>query len=366
MPVTLSLYIVKRFFFAIVSVWFAVLLVGSMFDMVELVRRAAARPEVSFGMIAEMWFLHLPAMADKMMPFGVLIGSMVALLQLTRSHELVVARASGVSVWQFLVLPLLLAFFMGVMSITVFNTLEASTRLKFEYLEAKYFKGQASLMTITSSGLWIRQIEQDDPAVSEYIIHAVRVVQHDMTLLDVSVFALGHDDDFIERIDAREAELENGEWHFIDAVRSKPGMPAENLADYRIKTDKTIAEIQDSFASPKTIPLWQLPSFIHTLEQAGFSAIRHRLYWHSLLSTPFLLAAMVLVAAVFSLRLPRRGQIGLLIVAGLLTGFVLRFLKDLTTAFGEAGSLPVPVASWAPVAIFIVISTALLLHLEDG
>ena len=41
------------------------------------------------------------------------------------------------------------------------------------------------------------------------------------------------------------------------------------LLEHRVLTT---GQIQDSFASPMTLSFWQLPSFIHTLEKAGFSA----------------------------------------------------------------------------------------------
>ncbi|SVE59957.1 uncharacterized protein METZ01_LOCUS512811, partial [marine metagenome] len=111
---------------------------------------------------------------------------------------------------------------------------------------------------------------------------------------------------------------------------------------------------------------WSLPKFIQTLEMAGFSATRHRLYWHNVLSTPFLLAAMILLAATFSLRLTRRGGASLLLAAGVLTGFLLYFVSDVVHAFGIAGKLPVVLAAWTPTGICTLLGLSLLLHLEDG
>jgi lipopolysaccharide export system permease protein len=74
----------------------------------------------------------------------------------------------------------------------------------------------------------------------------------------------------------------------------------------------------------------------------------------------------VLIAAVFSLRNPRRGKVGILVVAGVITGFLLHFFTDVVFAFGAGGSLPVVLAAWTPAMVVIMIGTALLLHLEDG
>ena len=111
---------------------------------------------------------------------------------------------------------------------------------------------------------------------------------------------------------------------------------------------------------------WDLPGFINTLEAAGFSALRHRLHWHSILSIPLLLCAMVLIAATFSLRLTRRGGTGLLILVGLFAGFLLYFLTDIVLALGMSASIPVVLAAWAPSGVFALLGLAMLLHLEDG
>jgi lipopolysaccharide export system permease protein len=136
--------------------------------------------------------------------------------------------------------------------------------------------------------------------------------------------------------------------------------------DVLLKTDLTTAQIQNSFAEPKTLSFWQLPAFIHTLEKAGFSALRHRMYWHGTLASPFLLCAMILIAAVFSLRLPRRGGVVMLIVVGVVTGFMVYFLTNFISAFGQSGEMPVVLAAWAPAMIALMIGSGLLLHLEDG
>ena len=87
----------------------------------------------------------------------------------------------------------------------------------------------------------------------------------------------------------------------------------------------------------------------------------------TLLVSPFLLCAMVLVAAVFSLRPNnRRGGIMFLIVGGISTGFVVYFLSQLVYAFGINGYIPVAMAVWTPALIVSMISVSVLLHLEDG
>ena len=84
-----------------------------------------------------------------------------------------------------------------------------------------------------------------------------------------------------------------------------------------------MARVQDSFASPDTLSVWVLPDFIALLERSGFSSIRHRLHFQSLLALPLLCATMALVAAGFSMRPARRGGVAKMIGSGVAAGFAL-------------------------------------------
>ena len=102
------------------------------------------------------------------------------------------------------------------------------------------------------------------------------------------------------------------------------------------------------------------------LARAGFTAVRHRLYWHTLLASPFLMCAMVLIAATFTLRHTRQGGGTAVIGAGVLTGFVLYFFSDIVFALGLSDSIPVTLAAWTPSGVATLLGLATLLHLEDG
>ena len=120
------------------------------------------------------------------------------------------------------------------------------------------------------------------------------------------------------------------------------------------------------FQYAETFSFWQLPGFIAVLEASGFSAMQHKLHFHSLMSLPVLLAGMLLLAAVFSMRPPRRGRTGMMLVIGLASGFVLYFMTNLIYTLGATGDLPIVLAAWAPSLIVVMIAGAALLHLEDG
>lgn len=367
LPWTLSRYIGKHFILSILIALLGLMAITSLIDVVEMIRRASGRDGVPFHIIISLTLLKLPSFAIKLMPYAVLIGSMMALTRLTRTQELVIARSAGISVWQFLAPAMVVVFALGIFMTTLFNPFAAALMMRNEQIEGKYISSRANLLAVSSSGLWLRQMENNlKDNISEHIIYSAKLLQNDMSFARVIIFAFNKNKNFVERLDAERAVLNEKSLHLTGVIRSVPGKPAETMPEYDLPTTLTLEHIQDSFASPETISFWHLPSFIGMLEAAGFSALKHKLYWHTLLANPFLMMGTVLIAAVFSLRSPRRGKIGILIVSGVITGFLMHFFTDIIFAFGAAGTIPVVLAAWTPALVANMIGIALLLHLEDG
>ena len=359
---TFSFYLGRQFLLGIGFVLGILLALIFLIDVVELLRRASGRESAALGLVLGMAALNLPNLAQKVLPVATLFGAIATFSRLTRSHELIVARAAGVSVWQFLAPALVIAVLLGAFVVTLFNPLAAIMSARYEQLEGRYLEGRQSLLAVSATGLWLRQADE----FGQSVIHARHVSSAGTELREVIVFMYKGRDEFVGRIDAERAMLLDGRWQLSDALLTRPQEPAQRLPSYEIETTLTLAQIQEGFASPQTLSFWSLPGFIQTLEMAGFSATRHRLHWHNILAMPLLLAAMILLAATFSLRLTRRGHTGLLLGAGVLTGFLLYFVSDVVHAFGIAGNLPVILAAWTPTGICTLLGLSLLLHLEDG
>ncbi|MCK5545915.1 MAG: LptF/LptG family permease, partial [Rhodospirillaceae bacterium] len=100
---TLSLYIGKSFLVAFIAFFVGLLALIFLLDIMELLRRAASKPEITNGLIIEMAIMKLPHMGQLLFPFAVLFAGMASFWRLSRSSELAITRAAGISAWQFLV-----------------------------------------------------------------------------------------------------------------------------------------------------------------------------------------------------------------------------------------------------------------------
>ncbi|WP_029014831.1 LPS export ABC transporter permease LptG [Niveispirillum irakense] len=359
---TFSHYVGRQFLLWFMAGLSALLALVYLLDTVELLRRAANRPEATFDIVVTMGLLKLPEIGQEIFPFVILFGGMYTFFRLTRSQELVVARASGISVWQFMTPVLAWAMVIGIVLVTVLNPIFAAMLNRYEKLENRYIRGMTSSLDVGSSGIWLRQVTES----GGYRIHAESVVPGTLELRRVMVLLSSPTRPLSARLDAASAVLQPGYWDLTEVWYNQPGEAPRFLARYRLETDLTEDRIQESFASPDTLSFWELPSFIRTLELTGLSPVRHRLYWHTLLAQPVLFAAMVLLAAAFSLRQMRGGGTLQLIGAGVVSALLLFIIKDVIMALGMSGSIPVLLAAWAPAGVTVMLSAAALLHTEDG
>jgi lipopolysaccharide export system permease protein len=361
---TLSAYIARQFFIWFCGVFGTMVSVTFLLDYIELIRRGGAKAQATWGTLLEMAALKLPHTAQDVMPFAILFGTMLAFWRLTRSNELVVARAAGVSVWEFLTPAVLVALLVGVVAVTVFNPIASSMEATYERLDNRILRQPGDPLSLTNAGLWLRQSDADG---GQIIVHGDKLTSSPELLLGhVTVFFLNQQIHYTSRIEARAARLDGGFWVIEDGQRFRSGDPPEGFAELRLPTSLTSSKIEETLASPDTMSFWELPGFISLLEQSGFSAQRHRLHFNVLLARPLLFCAMVLVAATFSLRMQRRGGAGMMIISGVVAGFLLYFLSDIIFALGLSAKVPVLLAAWTPTAVSMIFGVTMLLHLEDG
>lgn len=361
-------YISRLFTVSVLAMLGALTGLVSLFDFLELLRRAATRPDATFGLVVEMALLRMPWAMMQILPFAILLGGIWAFWRLARSSELVVARAAGLSAWQFLLGPVICAFALGVFADLAVSPISAMLFAHANTMEESFLDAGGGPLALNGGQLWLRQGDETKQKGGFAIIHATGVMRRGKVLTTgpMSVFRIGPNDKMIDRIEAQNAQLTPGNWLLNDAHVLVPGQIPTPAHAMTLPTDLNVNRIQQSFAAPDALSFWQLPGFIQVLERSGFSSVAHRLRFQALLALPLLCATMSLVAAGFSMQTSRRGGIARMIGGGVAAGFALFMLSQVAQQFGQSGTLPVVLAAWAPAAAGLMLALSLLLHLEDG
>lgn len=356
----------NRYFGRQYILWFAVFLASLggvifLFEVAELLRRAADRPDATFLLVLKMALYKMPDIIERILPFVVLFAGMFTFWRMTRSYELVIARSAGVSAWQFLAPALIATLLFSFFNVTVINPIGALFNSRYKNLEMLYLQ-RVPTLELTGAGLWLRQRDSD----RRYLLHADHVSMNPLTLKPVIVFIYDASDHYMGRVDAPQAVLGNGFWDIPDAWLNWDQQAPIHSDQYQLPTSLTLDKIQESMAPPNTISFWELPNFVRALKAIGLPPTRHELEFQSLLSQPILLCAMIFFAAAFSLRMSRRRGVLGIAAAGAVLGVVIFTLNNVVVALGENRDLPVILAAWAIPLTALALSNAALLHMEDG
>ena len=228
---TLSRYFGMRFLTSVVGSFIGVVALAAMIDYVELMRRGADWPNATAWVLAKISMYRVPQLTERIMPFSVLVGAMSCYLTLSRRLELVVARAAGVSAWQFVAPAMIAAFIFGTVATTVYNPIAAVLHERSKRLEADMLGENMSALQESTSGFWVRQKSADGAA----IINASTSREQGAQLGGVSIYTFDSAGHFQQRIEAQSATLEPGYWQLQDARIYASGKAPDVEDSYRAR-----------------------------------------------------------------------------------------------------------------------------------
>ncbi len=365
---TIYFYIIWRFLGNMLKVQIGIFILILLLNGTEQLRFLEQKG-ADFATTIWLILTSMPEILFITFPLVALLGSLFTFLGLSRSSELVVVRASGISALKILMGPVLTAIILGMFGVAIFNPIIAATIRKHDTIRASFTGNDPNLLSFSKDGLWLRQSTE----LGSFIIQAKSAANSGALLYSVRFHEFTPEGILLRRIEALRAQLFQGNWRLSQATQWQ--FMDENLTvmnDIKtfnrldIPTDLTGDKILGSFRPPRKISIWKIPEFIQQLETSGFTSVRHRLFLQSQLATPMLLAAMVLTGAVFALRPSRFGNAGVMALIAVLSGFLLFALKNVVESLGVAQEVPILLAAWAPATAALLIALALLLHLEDG
>lgn len=364
----LDRYFARRFIQAFVLIGSVFLTLILLIDLIEQSRRFEGI-DIGFGKLFRLTLLGAPQAISEILPLLMILSTIVLFVGLARSSELVVTRAAGRSGIRALVAPVAVALVIGGLAVTTLNPIVAATSNRYQQLSDSYRSGGPSVLSVSGEGLWLRQGGEGGQSV----IHANGYAGDGATLYGVTILTYAPNDGGpVRQIIAEVASLKDDHWNLENAkvwplaAGLNPETSAAEHETLRIATTLTQDRIRDSLGGAAGISIYDLPDTIRELSQAGFSTKRYEIWYQSELARPLFLVAMVLVGAAFTMRHVRFGGTGVSVLAAVLLGFTLYFVRNFAQILGENGQLPVMLAAWAPPVASLFLTLGLLLHSEDG
>ena len=364
---TLGVYFAKRFLRLTLSIFLLFFFLIVAVDMIELSRQLGQVKDGGFLDILLVSVFRAPAFAENVLPFSILFGASATLILLNSRLELVVARASGVSVWQFLFPIALAAAALGLFGSLAYNPLSLAGQSASKSAEAALFGKVKGAFSNKSKNFWIRLGQES----GDVVVRAKVSQNNGMQLTAVTAYRFDKEGGVAERFDAESArfvedEAEENHYLLTGVTRSIPGEKGVESKSYPLKVNITRSQLQADQTEATNISFWGLDEQVERAISSNKNTLPFLTRYQSLLSQPLLFVAMVLLAATVSLRFARFGINGKAILGGVLAGFVLYVLSKLVITFGSNGLVPPTIAAWSPALVASLIGVTVLLHQEDG
>ena len=289
------------------------------------------------------------------LPVTALISGILTLINLQRQSTLVVLKAGGLSIWQIIRGPAIAMLLIGTV-IAFFGDTEVTKLARF--IEPA---PQVAGSSVGQDGeIWIEQVYGG----KRFIISADHALPGATALADVVVF-MGQDYD-LRRVLAARAELTPGLWVFSDARLISATGPGELLDTFLLETDSTVADLRLRLTSTNDLTAFELAESIRAgLSDASLrAAAATRL--SRLMAVPVLLVGTLLIAFAFTAGYRRGGSYGGTVLYGIVLGFGVFVVNEMSERAGSAGVLAPSIAAWGPAIVAIVIGLTVLLYKEDG
>lgn len=313
---------------------------------------------VPLSVVVTYFLSSIPLFFVRVAPIGILMAAFMTIGNLSKSGEITAMRAGGLSLIK-IARPLIIVT-LGITTVIVLTQelfLPISARTMKDIWNVRV-KGEMGPQSVRDK-IWYRS--------GNRMIYIGQALPAEGSLRDITIFELNDRFNIEQRTDADHADFEDGAWQFTGTVERSFNPTTGEMSDRTISTvkkipfDKTPEEFGHVEATLGELTFLDLKRQIKTLQNEGFSAVRHQVDMHTHIAAPLSCLVMVLLGIPFALHRGRSAGLATGIVISVLIGVAYFILNSVATVFGYSGILPPIVATWAANVIFALIGVWFIL-----
>ncbi|MDR3290326.1 MAG: LptF/LptG family permease [Rickettsiales bacterium] len=361
MPKKLSLYITKDIIKKFLILYFGLFFLIFIIDFFEQSKDIENSSQFVPAFLITVY--KIPNMLEIALNFILLIATLLTFYNFSNRSEIVIMRASGLSIFQIIKFPLFMAFLFGWFSIIYYNQLSSNLVYKSNVIKKDFDNKKNNDYIFFKNGFWFKQDNLEDGGS---IMMRVDGVYKKLLLFKKAIIIFtDKNNNFVKRIDSSYLSLDKGEIvSFLNYVK-KEGQKQEFVEYIHIKTlitqDFMLNNIEEMFKYTENVSFVDLPNAIKSLQDSGFSARKFQVRYYFFLTTPFLYSLMILIGAYFGIIHNRENRKFLSIIYGIVFGFLVFILNNVISALSSNNKLTLYDSNIFLVLTYFVIATILLL-----
>ena len=313
--------------------------------------------EYHLGYVLLFVVLVIPGHIYELFPIAVLIGSILALVQMAASSELTVYRCSGVSPWRLIGILLMISIPLIATSMILGELIVPPSDRMAQRLSLMARKGQVTLKEFRS-GVWVKD---------ERSFVNVKDVMLDESLSNLSDIDIYRFDDsyHLQAItNAKRASfVSDGLWQ-LEEVRetnfSKDGVSINMQPAMQWKSALHPSIFSVLLVVPEQMSAYNLYQYSNHLKDNRQKSARYEIAMWTKVAYPFTLLVMLLLALPFASYHRRSGGIGSMIFLGILMGLAFHVIGRLFASLGALNDWPPFLSATSMTGLFLLLGVGML------
>lgn len=343
-----------REIYASVTLVLAALLM--LFAFLDFIRELSSIGEGQYhlGYVLLFVLLTVPGHLYELFPVAVLVGTIIALVQMAANSEMTVYRASGASLVQMVKALFKIALPLVALSFICGELLAPPSERMAQQLRLQAQNAQISLKEFRS-GVWVKD---------ERSFVNVKSVMPDTSLLNISIYRFDESYHLREITNAKRANfIEQGVWqldevqetHFDDknvTVTDRQGKEWHSALNPGIFSVLLVV--------PEQMSAWHLYQYTGHLRDNRQKTGRYEIAMWNKLAYPLTTMVMMLLALPFASYHRRGGGISAMVFMGIVLGLSFHFFGRLVGSLGALNDWQPFVSATAVTGMFMLFGMALL------
>jgi lipopolysaccharide export system permease protein len=349
----LTRYLGREIYFSIGLVFLALIMLFSFLDLIHELN-VMGQGQYHLGYVLMFVILTIPGHVYELFPMAVLIGTIVALVQMAASSELTVFRSSGASLWQMVGALFKIALPLVALSFVCGELLAPPSERMAQQLRLKAQNAQVTLKEFRS-GVWVKD---------ERSFVNVKDVMPDTSLSNIDIYQFDETYHLQSIINAKRANfIEDGRWQLEEVLETRFSQKGTNintqpLQEWRSALNPGIFSVL--LVVPEQMSAWNLYQYASHLRDNRQKSARYEIAMWNKLVYPFALLVMMLLALPFASYHRRSGGIGAMIFMGIVFGLVFHFAGRLFASLGALNDWQPFVSATAMSGLFLLLGMVML------
>lgn len=343
----------REIYYSVALVFFALIMLFAFMDLIHELS-VMGQGQYHIGYVLLFVLLTIPGHLYGLFPVAVLIGTILALVQMSSNSELTVYRASGASLLQVVGALFKIGLPLVLLSFVISEFIAPPSERLAQQLRMKAQNAQVSLREFRS-GVWVKD---------ERSFVNVKNVMPDASLLNIDIYQFDDTYHLQAITNAKRANfVEDGHWLLEEVMETRFGKEGVSISSRPAL--KWISALNPGIFSvllvvPDQMSALDLFQYTRHLKDNRQKSARYEIAMWNKLAYPFAVMVMMILALPFASYHRRAGGASAMVFMGIVLGLVFHFVGRLFASLGALNDWQPFISATAVTGLFLALGMLML------